>query len=265
MLRSISWKGETKGLSISRVTEFPLIKCFLRRKVFLALLNLEWLCISRSMSGKALNKTLDSNRDTVYASRFTLRVLFCKISDAWVHPSTRSKICFWRKTDLRDLNTSQAAQNFVWLSINYLYHLLKSWFSWVVAIKAAWKWDIATDCLDPQNPVHLWLTNNFYDKSYCPQWMISDKLPPPKTHGRGSDRGPVLLPTMARPARENPINSFLKIAHVTSFVHRWGSAEISVEQRQKAQKKEGARDKKHAYISTNKNLVWCFGSEIKHA
>ena len=178
MLRSISRKGETKGLSISRVTGFPLIKCFLRRKVFLALLNLEWLCISRSMSGKALNKTLDSNRDTVYASRFTLRVLFCKISDAWVHPSTRSKICFWRKTDLRDLNTSQAAQNFVWLSINYLYHLLKSWFWWVIAIKAAWKWDSATDCLDPQNPVHLWLTNNFYDKSSCPQWMISDKLPP---------------------------------------------------------------------------------------
>ena len=158
-------------------------KMFFEKKSFptvLALLNLEWLCISRSMSGKALNKTLNSNRDTVYASRFTLRVLFCKISDAWVHPSTRSKICFWRKTDLRDLNTSQAAQNFVWLSINYLYHLLKSWFSRVVAIKAAWKWDSATDCLDPQNPVHLWLTNNFYDKSSCPQWMISDKLPSQK-------------------------------------------------------------------------------------
>lgn len=211
MLRSISRKGETKGLPISRVTGFPLIKCFLRRKVFLALLNLEWLCISRSMSGKALNKTLDSNRDTVYASRFTLRVLFCKISDAWVHPSTRSKICFWRKTDLRDLNTSQAAQNFVWLSINYLYHLLKSWFSWVVAIKAAWKWDSATDCLDPQNPVHLWLTNNFYDKSYYPQRMISDKLPPQKpTEGDWIEARFYYQIWQG----ENPINSFLKIAHV---------------------------------------------------
>ena len=214
------------------------------------------------MSGKALNKTLDSNRDTVYASRFTLRVLFCKISDAWVHPSTRSKLCFWRKTDLRDLNTSQAAQNFVWLSINYLYHLLKSWFSWVVAIKAAWKWDSATDCLDPQNPVHLWLTNNFYGKSSCPQWMISDKLPPQKpTEGDWIEARFYYQLWQG----ENPINSFLKIAHVRLVVHRWGSAEISVEQRQKAQKKEGARDKKHAYISTNKNLVWCFGSEIKHA
>ena len=168
------------------------------------------------MSGKALNKTLDSNRDTVYASRFTLRVLFCKISDAWVHPSTRSKICFWRKTDLRDLNTSQAAQNFVWLSINYLYHLLKSWFSWVVAIKAAWKWDSATDCLDPQNPVHLWLTNNFYDKSSCPQWMISDKLPPQKpTEGDWIEARFYYQIWQG----ENPINSFLKIAHVSLLLY----------------------------------------------
>ena len=147
MLLWISRKGETKGLSISRVTGFPFIKCFLRRKVFLALLNLEWLCTSRSMSGKALNKTLDSNRDTVYASRFTLRVLFCKISYAWVHPSTRSKICFI---------DASSPKLYVWLSINNLYHLLKRWFSWVVAIKAAWKWDSVTDCSDPQSTVQFW-------------------------------------------------------------------------------------------------------------
>ena len=251
-----------KGPLYFKSDRISVYKMFFEKKKFPSLTQSRMTVHFSINVGEALNKTLDSNRDTVYASRFTLRVLFCKISDAWVHPSRRSKICFWRKTDLRDLNTSQAAQNFVWLSINYLYHLLKSWFSWVVAIKAAWKWDSATDCLDPQNPVHLWLTNNFYDKSSCPQW-ISDKLPPQKTYGRGLDRGPVLLPTMARRESNKFISQDRSCA--TSFVHRWGSAEISVEQRQKAQKKEGARDKKHAYISTNKNLVWCFGSEIKHA
>ena len=158
-----------KGPLYFKSDRISALKCFLSRNVSLALPNLEWLCISRSMSNKALDKTLDSNRGTLYASCFTLRVLFCKISYAWVHPSTRSKICF---IDVKPISGiwihHKQLKTYAWLSIDDLYHLLKSWFSWVVAIKTAWKWDSVTDCLDLQSPVQFWLTNIAYDKSYCP-------------------------------------------------------------------------------------------------
>lgn len=53
---------------------------------------------------------------------------------------------------------------------------------------------------------------------------------------------------------------------VTSFRQRWGSAEISVEQRQKAQKKEGARDikKTRLYIHKQKPcLVFRFRDKTR--